>query len=117
MEDEYYISNDGTFFAVYDGHGGGQVSKYLADRFYSVYKNLIDGQRAFLGLASFGKDYRDALLKTFDQIQNEIVSDNSLDHVGSTCVGVILNDSSIWSFNVGDSRAVLWEWQGYRLDS
>ena len=30
MEDEYYISNDGTFFAVYDGHGGGQVSKYLA---------------------------------------------------------------------------------------
>ena len=107
MEDEYYISNDGTFFAVYDGHGGGQVSKYLADRFYSVYKNLIDGQRAFLGLASFGKDYRDALLKTFDQVQNEIVSDNSLDHVGSTCVGVILNDSSIWSFNVGDSRAVL----------
>ena len=67
--------------------------------------------KGFLGLASFGKDYRDALLKTFDQFK-EIVSDNSLDHVGSTCVGVILNDSSIWSFNVGDSSSLMQEWQG-----
>lgn len=107
MEDEYYISKDGTFFAVYDGHGGDQVSKYLSDHFYSIYKKFIDGQSSFLGLSSFGKDYKDALIKTFQQIQNEVFKRNELDHVGSTCVGVLLTDGSICSFNVGDSRAVL----------
>ena len=72
MEDEYHISKDGTFFAVYDGHGGDQVSKYLSNRFYSIYKDIINGQSSFLGLSSFGKDYKDALIKTFEQIQNEI---------------------------------------------
>ena len=107
MEDEYHISKDGTFFAIYDGHGGDQVSKYLKDQFYNIYKKIIDGQQPFLGLTSFGKDYKDALLKTFQEIQKEIFNENDLDHVGSTCVGVLLTGSSIWSFNVGDSRAVL----------
>jgi serine/threonine protein phosphatase PrpC len=27
MEDEYYVSGDGSFAAVFDGHGGGAVSR------------------------------------------------------------------------------------------
>lgn len=29
MEDDYFISKDGRFAGVYDGHGGAAVSKYL----------------------------------------------------------------------------------------
>lgn len=38
MEDEYYISNSENFFAVYDGHGGSQVSKYVQKNLYKQIK-------------------------------------------------------------------------------
>lgn len=44
MEDEYYVSNDGDFAAVFDGHGGPAVSRYLR-------KNLYANVQAFLPLA------------------------------------------------------------------
>jgi serine/threonine protein phosphatase PrpC len=43
MEDEYYVSNDGDFAAVFDGHGGRAVSRYLR-------KNLYANVQAFLPL-------------------------------------------------------------------
>lgn len=43
MEDEYYVSNDGDFAAVFDGHGGPAVSRYLR-------KNLYANVQAFLPL-------------------------------------------------------------------
>jgi len=48
MEDEYYVSNDGDFAAVFDGHGGPAVSRYLR-------KNLYANVQAFLPLAVFEK--------------------------------------------------------------
>jgi serine/threonine protein phosphatase PrpC len=44
MEDDYYVSNDGDFAAVFDGHGGPAVSRYLR-------KNLYANVQAFLPLA------------------------------------------------------------------
>jgi serine/threonine protein phosphatase PrpC len=35
MEDEHYISNDGDFAAVFDGHGGPAVSRYLRKNLYA----------------------------------------------------------------------------------
>lgn len=41
MEDEYLIAEGGRFVAVFDGHGGNGVSKYLKDRLYqSIQRNL-----------------------------------------------------------------------------
>ncbi|CAN0047581.1 unnamed protein product, partial [Laminaria digitata] len=34
MEDEFFLSTDGSFSAVYDGHGGPNVSKYLRRNLY-----------------------------------------------------------------------------------
>mmetsp|Transcript_23812 Transcript_23812/g.52622 ORF Transcript_23812/g.52622 Transcript_23812/m.52622 type:complete len:506 (-) Transcript_23812:410-1927(-) len=48
MEDEYYVSNDGDFAAVFDGHGGPAVSRYLR-------KNLYANVQAFLPLAVLEK--------------------------------------------------------------
>jgi len=41
MEDEFYVSKNGDFAAVFDGHGGGKVSRYLR-------KNLYANVQAFL---------------------------------------------------------------------
>ena len=43
MEDEFFVSNDGDFAAVFDGHGGKAVSRYLR-------KNLYANVQAFLPL-------------------------------------------------------------------
>jgi protein phosphatase 1L len=48
MEDEYYVSNDGDFAAVFDGHGGPAVSRYLR-------KNLYANVQAFLPLTVLEK--------------------------------------------------------------
>eukprot|EP00535_Pseudo-nitzschia_heimii_P008736 CAMPEP_0197180830 /NCGR_PEP_ID=MMETSP1423-20130617/5299_1 /TAXON_ID=476441 /ORGANISM="Pseudo-nitzschia heimii, Strain UNC1101" /LENGTH=483 /DNA_ID=CAMNT_0042630959 /DNA_START=38 /DNA_END=1489 /DNA_ORIENTATION=- len=48
MEDEHYVSNDGDFAAVFDGHGGPAVSRYLR-------KNLYANVQAFLPLTVFEK--------------------------------------------------------------
>lgn len=34
MEDEFFLSADGSFSAVYDGHGGANVSEYLRRNLY-----------------------------------------------------------------------------------
>jgi hypothetical protein len=35
MEDDWFLSTDGRFAAVYDGHGGASVSKYLRQNLYA----------------------------------------------------------------------------------
>jgi serine/threonine protein phosphatase PrpC len=35
MEDEYFVNADGSFIAVFDGHGGPAVSKYLRQNLYA----------------------------------------------------------------------------------
>jgi serine/threonine protein phosphatase PrpC len=107
MEDEYFISDDGSFFAVYDGHGGGAVSEYLRKRLYQVVEDEIESQGSFLGIKSFGKDIGSALVAAFHRVQKEIIEMTDWQHVGSTAVAIMLVDKYMWAINVGDSRAVL----------
>merc|ERR1711862_705665 len=48
MEDEYFATKDGNFVAVFDGHGGSGVSKFLKDSLYdkliSILKNNNNGK-------------------------------------------------------------------------
>ena len=38
MEDAYSVENGGRFVAVFDGHGGSEVSSMLRDRLYDLYR-------------------------------------------------------------------------------
>lgn len=40
MEDDYFVAKDGTFAAVYDGHGGAAISKYLKQNLYAQVRTL-----------------------------------------------------------------------------
>ena len=107
MEDEFFISEDGSFFAVYDGHGGAAVSAYLREYVYGTFQEELESQLSFLGIKSFGRDIESALRNTFRKIQATIIHQPELDNIGSTAVAVVLADKYIWTLNVGDSRAVL----------
>ncbi len=97
MEDEYYVSEDGSFFGVFDGHGGSRVSKFARD-------NLAAQLRARL---ADGVPPEQALSGAFQAVSLGILSNSKLDMEGSTGVTVLLERDRLWTANLGDSRAVL----------
>jgi serine/threonine protein phosphatase PrpC len=109
MEDEHFVSNEGNFFAVYDGHGGSGVAEYLSGHVWNVLNEMLDKQGHFIGTQGTfgGKNLKKAFAETCSLIQSTIAKISKYDHVGSTATMVALDNNSIWSINVGDSRSVL----------
>ena len=110
MEDTYFISKDGVFFGVFDGHGGSGVSNFLQEATYDFLVRNIASQGSFLGHSSkslYGKDIPSAATTAFAELQGIIAAEPKYDYEGSTAVCVLLDNDKIWSVNVGDSRAVL----------
>ena len=108
MEDEHYVADSGNFFAVFDGHGGGDVSEYLREHFWDAVLKRVRAQPSFLGMGDFhGKDLPKAFREACASVQKIIAGVRKFDHVGSTAICVLLDANCIWSINVGDSRAVL----------
>lgn len=90
--------SDGLF-CLFDGHGGGEVSKFLQEKFPSFFKEVIPSQNlesTFTGL--------------FHKVDQDIKATNYF-HVGATaCVVYITKEqgkSILYSANIGDTRSVL----------
>jgi serine/threonine protein phosphatase PrpC len=132
MEDEHFITPTGDFLAVFDGHGGRAVSRYLRQ---NLYANVISNLPAAAGnngdedestmetTASDESstshhhpsldDYEDALKKALDKVDREVQRVSHWSFQGSTAVALWLYTDSnthqrtLLSANIGDSRAVL----------
>jgi serine/threonine protein phosphatase PrpC len=84
MEDEYYVSNDGDFAAVFDGHGGPAVSRYLRKNLYANVQAYLplavlekQGDRSFVDNESDVGNTKDNLQAEEDTDENPIQSDLS----------------------------------------
>jgi serine/threonine protein phosphatase PrpC len=100
-------SLDGRFAAVYDGHGGAAVSKYLR-------QNLFQKVQAHLpadGPPDDGEAVMTALKSAFRDVDEEVLAVSHWSYMGSTAVAVVVHQGPggghIITANVGDSRAVL----------
>eukprot|EP00752_Nemacystus_decipiens_P008578 g7659.t2 len=108
MEDEFFLSSDGSFSAVYDGHGGANVSEYLRRNLYKhVMDHLPPGDGVY-GLSTV----EDALRAAFKCADDYVVTQTPYGNEGSCAVSVTVHCDregkvSIISCNLGDSRAVL----------
>lgn len=99
-----------NYFAVYDGHGGKKVSKYLKDNLagYFVRKSV----KYHPGTTPQGK-YTKYINKVYDIIQKKftVKSKHISEHCGSTALVVIQypskSGSGIYVINLGDCRVVL----------
>lgn len=87
-------------FCIFDGHGGGQVSKFLQEHFGAYMKKIYNYE-----------DYSEGFTEIFQTIDNDI---KLLDYpkVGSTATIVYIekdknNKRTLYCANVGDSRCVL----------
>ncbi|KAL3804899.1 hypothetical protein HJC23_006671 [Cyclotella cryptica] len=117
MEDEYYVSGDGSFAAVFDGHGGSAVSRYLRQNLYANYQAALPTSQNMHNLAEGDEQFESAvssaLRSAFRKVDKEVQSIVHWSFQGSTACAVVIQENiasgtrSIISANVGDSRAVL----------
>ena len=121
MEDEHIYYKDPVYgyeiYAVYDGHGGSYVSKFLKSNLHQwivdeINKYLISNsfQKLSTILCSneqFKNDVADILHQSFIGVNNLIRNDQSAYFCGSCANMVLLFPGIIFDANTGDSRAVL----------
>lgn len=133
MEDEHFSTPSGDFLAVFDGHGGRAVSRYLRQ---NLYANVIS---SLPGVGNDGNgnadaddtmgdeegcivpthaplhpsldDHEYALKKALDKVDREVQRVSHWSFQGSTAVALWiysdLTTRTVLAANIGDSRAVL----------
>lgn len=120
MEDTYSVENGGRFVAVFDGHGGSEVSATLRDELFDLYSKVLpikhweerDDFNATKTRIPSISSHVAALRRALEQVEEGIVKQDDLIYQGSTAVAVVLHvgedgTRTLLSANVGDSRAVL----------
>lgn len=118
MEDEFFVANGGRFAAVFDGHGGGGVSAFLRDQLFGLVcqhlkqKKWEEQDTVNPTQPPSVSSHVAALRSAFEQIDDAVLLDDSLQYQGSTAVAVLLHEGddglrTLLSANVGDSRAIL----------
>eukprot|EP00590_Aulacoseira_subarctica_P009093 CAMPEP_0172414894 /NCGR_PEP_ID=MMETSP1064-20121228/1496_1 /TAXON_ID=202472 /ORGANISM="Aulacoseira subarctica , Strain CCAP 1002/5" /LENGTH=487 /DNA_ID=CAMNT_0013151757 /DNA_START=81 /DNA_END=1544 /DNA_ORIENTATION=+ len=135
MEDEYIVNDGGCFVAVFDGHGGSGVSRYLRETLHDRVKYFLgelkedtedskeDDEKVketkrflkFLRRQTPGPtiDKKIAALQSaFRSIDREVMMNDKFHYQGSTAVTVVVHEAEdgpkiLLAANIGDSRAVL----------
>lgn len=107
MEDEYVVADGGRFVAVFDGHGGGGVSRYLQKHLYPQVQRQLRHQEWEHEAAPPITQHVAALRQAYALVEDEVLKQDALQYQGSTAVAVWLHQGTLLSANVGDSRAIL----------
>ena len=116
-EDEYNIINNLNskditshnigYFGLFDGHGGGKISKFCKKH---LHKYFLDNEKC--KIASKSKDYDKYINKTYISVQNKL-SDNEKEakSVGSTALVTLVYERDKKKYckivNLGDCRAIM----------
>jgi len=103
MEDDNYVSQDGRFCAVYDGHGGAAISKYLRQNLYAQFQQALHAPIEDCNVDKV----KEALVQSYCQVDQEVQKVAHWSFQGSTAVVCVCHPIAFLTANVGDSRAVL----------
>ncbi|CAN7037055.1 unnamed protein product [Brassica oleracea var. botrytis] len=100
------LAVQGTFVGVYDGHGGPEASRFIAD-------NLFPNLKKF---ASEGGEISEEVIRNaFSETDEDFLmavkkqwrKNPQMASVGSCCLAVVICNGLVYMANAGDSRAVL----------
>jgi serine/threonine protein phosphatase PrpC len=100
--------NQINFCSIFDGHGGGGVSKFMKDNLhnYFVHKHVDS-------MIKNNKKFNKYTQRVFDMLQKKLINDHPQlsKRCGSTSLSTILfhnnNKLNLWGINLGDCRAIL----------
>ena len=94
-----------SFFGLYDGHGGEKCADFLKDHLHSFIINdsnfPIDVKEAIKN--GFERAEKDFTSEAVDPTNKNVLNDDS----GSCACVIMIVDNTIYSANVGDSRALM----------
>jgi protein phosphatase 1L len=99
MEDDFVITHD--LCGVFDGHGGRQVSAYLAHNLPAELQASQNNNTNTL------QDHEHTLRTALQQIDEKVLQIRHWSYQGSTAVVLYYTPQGLLVANVGDSRAVL----------
>ena len=119
IEDSFFIqnitllNNEGLLFAIFDGHGGDQLSKYAN---LLLFPYFLEAFNVNIFIQDFNKRIMTSLNQSFDRIENEFLKISFYEsmkknyiysHVGSCALAGIIINKKIFIANLGDSKARL----------
>ena len=100
------INNQGMLFAVFDGHGGSEVSTLLSEKFpnflAAALKNIDVNQTNI-----FAQTFQ----KAIDEFEVNYILPQKVKS-GSTATFLFVTDKLVYTINLGDSRTVLFDLNG-----
>jgi len=108
MEDQTVIygslqgNENEDYFAVFDGHGGVDASKYCSEQLHHVIVSILRDKPAE-NLSNIDEYLKEAFLRCNESLKEL----NTCSETGTTAVVAYSRGSQLWVANVGDSRAVL----------
>lgn len=123
MEDAHlatHIEVNGTrypLFAIFDGHGGDSCScyleAYLPDYIAAELPKALAAQNPEIAIYNMLKlafvkltdDYRKAIYDL--HVQHGITDEGDMDFAGSTATAVLVINGSLYTANIGDTRAII----------
>lgn len=97
------FSNSGSLFAIFDGHGGFQVSDYAHKHFNDFLFNSYFNGKPVINEKTIPSILEEALVKFDIQIFKNVKSE-----AGCTACVVYIQKNKVFCANLGDSRAVLY---------
>lgn len=113
MEDRYLVVlkfyKDYDLCAVFDGHGGAQVSDYCEANLPTVLRNKLEAN---------GGKIRPALFEAFLELDDNLDRDLPPEHryaTGTTALVMLFDGKDLWVANTGDSRAIMNKGSGYAI--
>jgi hypothetical protein len=113
MEDEFFISVDGDFAAVFDGHGGQAISRYLRKNLYAsvqAFLPILTTTSASVSASSTDEewpnetikrvgpsveDYENAINSALDKVDREVQRINHWSYQGSTAVAIWVHEERV----------------------
>jgi len=108
LDGEEENKNNINLYAVFDGHGGKAVSKYLKDNLPLFFTKKFEKN-----IFAKPEKFSNYVNKVYDSIQENLKKNHprAANYCGSTaCVSIINKEDKkkyLWMINVGDSRGVL----------
>lgn len=114
------MENGGRFLAVFDGHGGADVSSILHQRLFELYSEAL-AKKHWEEQNEFGAERKTipsksshiaAIQRGLEQVEDALMKLDELVYQGSTAVCVVLHVAqsgkrTLLTANIGDSRAIL----------
>ena len=86
-------------FCLFDGHGGGDVSKYLQSNFYTYFKDKLSLH-----------NFKEHIISVFNLLDNKIKDLNYYNMGATACIIYITKENGqkcLYSANIGDTRSIL----------